>query len=143
MDIVGKKGPVFSTAVIAGVMAAKNTSQMLPFCHPLPLESCDIDIEVMDDALDLDSSGSASSGPICRSTSDRLVVRIQTQVSCTHKTGVEMEALAAASTAALCIYDMCKALSHDITISDVRLLHKSGGKSLFSSTSTGSTTRPS
>lgn len=119
MEIVGKKGPVFTTAIIAGVMAAKNTSAMLPFCHPLPLERCDVEIDVVD---------SSDTAPADR---DRLLVSIRTCVSCTHKTGVEMEALSAASCAALCIYDMCKALSHDIIISEVRLEHKSGGKSLY------------
>eukprot|EP00750_Incisomonas_marina_P009316 INCI15922.1.p1 GENE.INCI15922.1~~INCI15922.1.p1 ORF type:complete len:232 (-),score=34.52 INCI15922.1:62-757(-) len=121
VEIVGKKGPVFTTAIIAGVMAAKNTSAMLPFCHPLPLESCDVEIDVVE------SAGAAQDG-------DRLLVSIRTCVSCTHKTGVEMEALSAASSAALCIYDMCKALSHDIIISDIRLEHKSGGKSLYDAT---------
>jgi len=99
------KGPVFDTAIIAGVMGAKRTHELIPFCHPLGLEKCKIDI-------DLDG--------------DTAVIRCT--VSVHHKTGVEMEALTGASIAALTIYDMCKALSHDIVISGVRLLAKDGGK---------------
>ena len=128
VDIVGKKGAVFNTAIIAGVMGAKNTSTLLPFCHPLPLESCDISIGVVDESPESESS-------------DRLLVEINTSVSCTHKTGVEMEALTAASCAALCIYDMCKALSHDIVISDISLTHKSGGKSLYTAANSTATAR--
>jgi cyclic pyranopterin phosphate synthase len=105
-----KKGPVFDTAIVAGVMAAKRTHELIPFCHPLPLERCKIEI----------ASGAAGN------------LRIVCSVAVHHKTGVEMEALVGASTAALTIYDMCKALSHDITIGPVRLLAKSGGKRDFS-----------
>jgi cyclic pyranopterin phosphate synthase len=101
-----KKGPVFDTAIIAGVMAAKKTHELIPFCHQLPLESCKIDIEW--------------SGP--REVAVRCAVRA------THKTGVEMEALTGASVAALTIYDMCKALTHGIRIRDVALVSKTGGK---------------
>ncbi len=105
-----KKGPVFDTAIVAGVMAAKKTHEIIPFCHPLPLEKCSIDI------------------------SDRPGGRIH--IICTvavhHRTGVEMEALMGASAAALTLYDMCKAMSHDIEISGLRLLSKSGGKRDFS-----------
>ncbi len=101
-----KKGPVFDTAVIAGVMAAKRTHELIPFCHPLGLERCDIEIE-------------ARRGG---------VLEIRCTVAVHHRTGVEMEALTGASIAALTIYDMCKALSHDIEIASVRLLAKSGGK---------------
>lgn len=104
-EINSKKGPVFATAIIAGVMAAKKTHELIPFCHPLGLENCTIKISVNGDRATIDC--------ICRVT---------------HKTGVEMEALTGASVAALTIYDMCKALSHDIVISDTRLLAKSGGK---------------
>ncbi len=100
------KGPVFDTAVIAGVMGAKRTHELIPFCHPLGLESCDI-------AIDLEE--------------DTAVIRCT--VSVHHKTGVEMEALTGASIAALTIYDMCKALSHDIVIGPTRLISKEGGKS--------------
>lgn len=102
-----KKGPVFDTAIVAGVMAAKRTSELIPFCHPLALEQCQIDI------------GFVPGSPV-------VVVRCRVEVH--HKTGVEMEALTGASVAALTIYDMCKALSHNIRISGVRLLSKSGGK---------------
>lgn len=106
-EIQGPKGPVFQTAIIAGTQAAKRTHELIPFCHPLGLDNCRIDI-VVDEAGDL-------------------------QIDCTtrveHRTGVEMEALTGASVAALTVYDMCKALSHDIVITDLRLLSKTGGKS--------------
>jgi cyclic pyranopterin phosphate synthase len=104
------KGPVFDTAIIAGVMAAKRTHELIPFCHPLGIENCKVEIR-MDGPTD---------------------VLIRCTVSVHHKTGVEMEALTGVSIAALTIYDMCKALSHDIVISDIRLLEKSGGKSDYS-----------
>jgi cyclic pyranopterin phosphate synthase len=100
-----KKGPVFDTAIIAGVMAAKRTHELIPFCHPLALEDCSIEIAALPEGL---------------------VIRCR--VSVHHRTGVEMEALTGATVAALTIYDMCKALSHDIEISSVRLLEKSGGR---------------
>jgi cyclic pyranopterin monophosphate synthase len=105
-----KKGPVFDTAILAGVMAAKRTSELIPFCHPLPIEQCQIDI----------SQQSRASGAA--------VIEIRCRVEVHHKTGVEMEALTGASVAALTIYDMCKALSHDIRIESVKLLSKTGGK---------------
>ncbi len=102
------KGPVFDTAIVAGVMGAKRTHELIPFCHPLGIEKCAITIEMDgDDAL------------------------IRCSVSVHHKTGVEMEALTGASIAALTLYDMCKALSHDIVIGDTRLLAKDGGKSAY------------
>jgi len=101
-----KKGPVFETAIIAGVMAAKRTHELIPFCHPLPLEDCKIDV----------AWGAPNE------------VVIECSVRATHKTGVEMEALTGASIAALTIYDMCKALTHGIEIRDVALLSKTGGK---------------
>jgi cyclic pyranopterin monophosphate synthase len=104
-----KKGPVFDTAIVAGVMAAKRTHELIPFCHPLGLDNCKVEIE--------DKRGG------------EIVIRCQ--VSIHHRTGVEMEALTGASVAALTIYDMCKALSHDIEITGVRLLEKSGGKRDF------------
>jgi cyclic pyranopterin monophosphate synthase len=100
------KGPVFDTAIIAGVMGAKRTHELIPFCHPLGLESCNIAIELEEDTAVI----------LCT-------------VSVHHKTGVEMEALTGASIAALTIYDMCKALSHDIVIGPTRLISKHGGKS--------------
>jgi cyclic pyranopterin phosphate synthase len=104
-----KKGPVFDTAVIAGVMGAKKTHELIPFCHPLPLNKCDIEIE------------DRSNGEIA--------IRCTTSVH--HRTGVEMEALTGATVAALTLYDMCKALSHDIEIVSVRLVEKTGGKRDF------------
>jgi cyclic pyranopterin phosphate synthase len=100
-----KKGPVFDTAIIAGVLAAKRTHELIPFCHPLPLQSIKITVET------------------CRGG-----LRVQCVVAVAHQTGVEMEALTGASVAALTIYDMCKALSHEMEIGPVRLLHKTGGK---------------
>ena len=100
------KGPVFDTAIVAGVMGAKRTHELIPFCHPLGVESCDI-------AIDLDGD----------------VAVIRCTVSVHHKTGVEMEALTGASIAALTIYDMCKALSREIVIGPTRLIAKEGGKS--------------
>jgi cyclic pyranopterin phosphate synthase len=100
-----KKGPVFDTAIIAGVLAAKRTHELIPFCHPLPLQSIRITIET------------------CRGG-----LRVQCAVAVAHQTGVEMEALTGASVAALTIYDMCKALSHEMEIGSVRLQHKTGGK---------------
>jgi cyclic pyranopterin phosphate synthase len=107
-EIVTKKGPVFQTAIIAGVMGAKKTSDLIPFCHPLALEDCQISIEVID---------------------DQIVIVATTVV--TGKTGVEMEALTAATISALTVYDMCKALSHDIIIGEIKLISKSGGKKDF------------
>lgn len=100
------KGPVFHTAIIAGTMAAKRTHDLIPFCHPLGIEKCTLVIDMEgDDAV------------------------IRCTVSVHHKTGVEMEALTGASVAALTVYDMCKALSHDIVIAETRLVEKRGGKS--------------
>jgi cyclic pyranopterin phosphate synthase len=107
-EIATKKGPVFATAIIAGVMAAKKTHELIPFCHPLGLESCKVSIEL-----------------------DGNKALIDCRCKVTHKTGVEMEALTGASVAALTIYDMLKAVSHDIVISDTRLMAKSGGKQDF------------
>jgi cyclic pyranopterin phosphate synthase len=101
-----KKGPVFDTAIIAGVMAAKRTHELIPFCHPIALEDCKIAID-WGDAND---------------------VIIECSVRATHKTGVEMEALTGAATAALTVYDMCKALTLGLAIREVVLLAKSGGK---------------
>ena len=103
-----KKGPVFQTAIIAGVMAAKKTHELIPMCHPLMLEDCKIII-----------------------TPKKESVLLHCEVTVTSKTGVEMEALTGASVAALTIYDMCKALSHDIVIQEVKLMEKTGGKSDF------------
>jgi cyclic pyranopterin phosphate synthase len=110
-----KKGPVFDTAIVAGVMAAKRTAELIPFCHPLALEQCQIDIGF--------APGGAGAGSAA-------VILVHCRVEVRHKTGVEMEALTGATVAALTIYDMCKALSHDIRIASVRLVSKSGGKRL-------------
>ncbi|POM64830.1 Molybdenum cofactor biosynthesis protein C [Phytophthora palmivora] len=106
-QLAGPKGPIASTAVIAGVLGAKQTSALIPFCHPLPLEDCQVRLEVLEPDT----------------------IEVECQVRVTHKTGVEMEALTGASVAALCVYDMCKALSHDIVIENTRLVEKTGGKS--------------
>ena len=106
-ELVTKKGPVYHTAIIAGVMAAKKTHELIPFCHPLAIENCKINIVTNKD-------GNAE---------------ITCTVSLHHKTGVEMEALTGASVAALTIYDMCKALSHDMQITATKLIKKTGGKS--------------
>jgi cyclic pyranopterin monophosphate synthase len=103
-----RKGPVFDTAIIAGVLAAKRTHELIPFCHPLSLEQCQVEIV---------------------HTRSEIVVRCR--VSVHHRTGVEMEALTGASIAALTLYDMCKALSRELTITAVRLLEKSGGRRAF------------
>ena len=105
-DIQSAKGPVFATAIVAGVMAAKRTHELIPFCHPLGLDSCKITI-----ALD---------------EQDRAVIDCRCKVH--HRTGIEMEALTGASIAALTVYDMCKALSHEIVIRETRLISKTGGK---------------
>lgn len=104
-----RKGPVFDTAVIAAVQAVKRTHELIPFCHPLPIDHCDIDIDA--------------------TRTGRITIRCT--VRTTHKTGVEMEALTGATVAALTVYDMCKALSHDIVVDSVRLLAKRGGKADF------------
>ncbi len=108
-DIQTKKGPVFATAIVAGVMGAKRTHELIPFCHPLGLDSCKISIELEDE---------------CRAVID-CVCKIH------HKTGVEMEALTGATVAALTVYDMCKALSHDIRVVETCLMAKTGGKQDF------------
>lgn len=105
-ELSTKKGPVFNTAIIAGVMAAKQTANLIPFCHPLQLEDIRINIKVIPPEE----------------------IQIACEVSVFGKTGVEMEALTGASVAALTIYDMCKALSHEIEITSVKLVEKTGGK---------------
>ena len=108
-EMHSKKGPVFQTAILAGIMAAKQTGTLIPLCHPLGLDSCDVDIQVEGETL----------------------IRVQCTARLTAKTGVEMEALTGATIAALTIYDMCKALSHNIIIREVRLMEKRGGKRDF------------
>jgi len=101
-----KKGPIVDTAIIAGTLAVKRTHELIPFCHPLAVERCTFTIE------------------FAKPTE----LSIRCEVAISNKTGVEMEALTGATVAALTVYDMCKALSHEIVIADVRLLEKSGGK---------------
>lgn len=103
------KGGIVDTAIIAGTMAVKRTHELIPFCHPLPIDGCRIVI-----AWDGDSA-----------------LKIECTVRTTHRTGVEMEALTGATVAALTVYDMCKALSHRIVIGPAKLLGKRGGKSDF------------
>ncbi|MGP9557755.1 cyclic pyranopterin monophosphate synthase MoaC [Psychrobacter sp. AOP7-A1-24] len=110
-DGMTKKGSITQTAHIAGIMAAKRTHDLIPLCHPLPLDKIGLSFEY-NDAL---SS-----------------VMVSAVVKVTHKTGVEMEALTAVSVACLTIYDMTKALSHDIVIDDIHLVKKTGGKSDYS-----------
>jgi len=101
-----KKGDVLGVARIAGIMAAKRTAELIPLCHPLPISAVTIDLTVADDA-----------------------VEIAATVRTTGQTGVEMEALTAASVAALTVYDMCKSVDRGMRIEAVRLTHKAGGKS--------------
>lgn len=114
-----RKGPVFDTAILAGVMGAKRTAELIPFCHPLGLENCQVLVEF----------AAAGAGDSAAQTDAVIVIRCRTEVH--HKTGVEMEALTGATVAALTVYDMCKALSHDIRIESIRLLAKSGGRHDF------------
>ena len=103
-----KKGDVLTTAQIAGIMGAKRTSEIIPMCHPVGLSGVDIDFVL---------------------TPQPPRVEIYATARCTGQTGVELEALTAVSVAALTVYDMCKAVQRDMTISDIRLLRKTGGKS--------------
>jgi cyclic pyranopterin phosphate synthase len=108
-ELQTKKGAVFQTAILAGIMAAKKTGDLIPLCHPLGLEDCQISIT-----------------PISKSD-----IAIECTAELHGKTGVEMEALTGATLAALTIYDMCKALSHSIVIKEIKLIEKRGGKSNF------------
>ena len=108
-----KKGSVFDTAILAGIMGAKKTSELIPLCHPLFINGVDVSLEYWDNDA----------------------IRIVTEASTTGKTGVEMEALTAATVAALTVYDMCKAQSLTIEIRDVYLLEKKGGKRNYERTS--------
>ena len=107
-DGLVKKGDVLATARLAGIMAAKQTSHLIPLCHPIPLNQVEVD-------LDLDDG--------------RVGVRISATARTTAKTGVEMEALTAVSVAALTLYDMCKSVDRGMRIQDIRLVKKTGGKS--------------
>jgi len=108
-DIQTKKGPIFQTAILAGIMAVKKTSDLIPLCHPLLINKANVEIKVNDDRK----------------------VEIDCTVKVSGKTGVEMEALTGASVAALTIYDMCKGFSHNIIIEEIKLMKKTGGKSDF------------
>lgn len=108
-DIQTPKGPVFQTAIIAGIMAAKKTGELIPLCHPIGLDNCSIDITINEQKA--------------------IIIDCTTHIFA--KTGVEMEALTGASVAALTIYDMCKAFSHDIRIVETKLMEKRGGKKDF------------
>ena len=101
-----KKGDVLTVAQIAGIMGAKKTSELIPMCHPVPLQGIDLSLHLNE---------------------ENLQVEIAARVNCDGKTGVEMEALTAVSVAALTVYDMCKAVQRDIKITDIRLLEKTGG----------------
>lgn len=109
-EIATKKGPIFQTASLAGVMGAKKTSELIPLCHPLPLDDCQVTIE-----------------PDATRSEIAIHCRVQTHA----RTGVEMEALTGATIAALTFYDMAKAVTHGVVIKDIRLLEKTGGKSEF------------
>jgi len=112
IEIHTKKGPVFQTAILAGIMATKRTSELIPLCHPISLDKSSIDIKINESK--------------------------QIIIDCTciihSKTGVEMEALTGASVAALTIYDMCKGFSHNIIIKETKLMKKTGGKNDFERT---------
>lgn len=108
-EIQTKKGPIFQTAILAGIMATKKTSDLIPLCHPLAINKSNVKIHVNEDRK----------------------IEIDCSVKVTGKTGVEMEALTGASVAALTIYDMCKGFSHNIIIEEIKLMKKTGGKSDF------------
>ncbi len=106
-ELITKKGPVFQTAIIAGIQAVKKTSDLIPMCHPLVINGVDIDIQIV----------------------NKEEIKIKCAVEIEGKTGVEMEALTGASVTALTVYDMCKSISQKMIIREVKLLEKTGGKS--------------
>ena len=106
-ELITKKGPVFQTAIIAGIQAVKKTSELIPMCHPLLINAVDIDIKI----------------------TDQEHIEVFCKVAIEGKTGVEMEALTGASLSCLTIYDMCKSISQKMSIKEVQLLEKTGGKS--------------
>ncbi len=106
-ELTTKKGPVFQTAIIAGIQAVKKTSDLIPMCHPLLINGVDVDIKI----------------------TDTKNIEILCKVTITGKTGVEMEALTGASVTALTIYDMCKSISQKMEIKNTKLIQKTGGKS--------------
>ena len=106
-ELITKKGPVFQTAIIAGIQAVKKTSEIIPMCHPLLINGVDIEINIVD--------------------ADH--IEVLCKVTIEGKTGVEMEALTGASATCLTVYDMCKSITQDIIIKELKLLEKTGGKS--------------
>ena len=106
-ELITKKGPVFQTAIIAGIQGVKKTSELIPMCHPLLINGVDIDIKIVDSET----------------------IDVFCKVTIEGKTGVEMEALTGVNISCLTIYDMCKSISQEIVIKQVRLLEKTGGKS--------------
>jgi len=106
-ELFTKKGPVFQTAIVAGIQAVKKTSEIIPMCHPLLINGVDIDINILDNEH----------------------VKVLCTVTIEGKTGVEMEALTGATATCLTIYDMCKSISQKMVIKEVKLMQKSGGKS--------------
>ena len=106
-ELITKKGPVFQTAIIAGIQAVKKTSELIPMCHPLLINGVDIDIEIIDSEN----------------------IEVFCKVTIEGKTGVEMETLTGANITCLTIYDMCKSISQEMIIKEVKLLEKTGGKS--------------
>ena len=106
-ELITKKGPVFQTAIIAGIQGVKKTSEIIPMCHPLLINGVDININVINPEH----------------------IEVLCEVNIEGKTGVEMEALTGVSATCLTIYDMCKSISQDIIIKEVKLLKKTGGKS--------------
>ncbi|MDP7115011.1 MAG: cyclic pyranopterin monophosphate synthase MoaC [Myxococcota bacterium] len=105
-DLTVAKGPVLEIARIAGIQAAKRTSDLIPLCHPLPIDGVEVDCQLGEDRVDIEATA-----------------------RCFARTGIEMEAMTAAAVAALTVYDMCKALDRTMVLTDVRLLEKSGGRS--------------
>ena len=106
-ELMTKKGPVFQTAIIAGIQAVKKTSELIPMCHPLLINGVDIDVQIIDSEN----------------------INVFCEVTIEGKTGVEMEALTGVNIACLTIYDMCKSISQKMVIKEVKLLEKTGGKS--------------
>ena len=106
-ELMTKKGPVFQTAIIAGIQGVKKTSEMIPMCHPLLINGVDINISIVDEES----------------------VEVECKVTIEGKTGVEMEALTGVNIACLTIYDMCKSISQEMVIKEVKLIEKTGGKS--------------
>ena len=153
VELSSAKGPVLTTAIVSGTMAVKQTSSAIPFCHPIPIDGIKFAIEsapvtvaptadilgtpsvivterfgTPSDSGAADASHNTPMSDIVVPSREWAVLRVQCEVSAHHKTGVEMEALHGCAVAALTIYDMCKALSHEIVVSSTRLVAKQGGK---------------